>query len=57
MKSVLTRKPLLEGGDVSQDPAVRDQVPPGVSSEDLSGMSAQVLADLAELASFKAKCP
>ena len=56
MKLVLTRKPMLEGGNVTQDPAVKDQIPPGVSDNDLTGMSAQGLAELAELAAFKAKC-
>ena len=56
MKLVLTRKPLLEGGDVTQDAAVNEQIPIGISNEDMSGMAAQALAELAELASFKAKC-
>ena len=48
MKLVLTKKPLLEGGDLS------DQVPK--AAKNLSGMSAQEAAELAELAAFKAKC-
>ncbi|CAE7646758.1 RE1 [Symbiodinium pilosum] len=56
MKLVLTRKPLLEGGDVTLDAEVSEQIPKGTSKEDLSGMSAQTLAELTELASFKAKC-
>ena len=56
MKLVLTKKPILEGGDVTQDAATKDRIPIGVSGTDLTGLSAHGLAELAALAAFKAKC-
>ena len=54
MKLVLTRKPLLEGGDLTEEKHLKDQIPKAAS--DLTAASAQELAELAELAAFKAKC-
>ncbi|CAE7264964.1 unnamed protein product [Symbiodinium sp. KB8] len=54
MKLVLTRKPLLEGGDLTKEKHLKDQIPKAAS--DLTAASAQELAELAELAAFKAKC-
>ena len=54
MKLVLTKKPLLEGGDVK--PLAKEAIPKGINDTDLSGMPATMLAELAELAAFKAKC-
>ena len=56
MKLVLTKKPILEGGDVAQDAATKDCIPIGVSGTDLTGLSAQALAEMSALAAFKAKC-
>ena len=41
---------------MTQDEAVKELIPQGITCEDLSGVSAQALAELTELASFKAKC-
>ena len=56
MKLVLTKKPILEGGDVAQDAATKDCVPIGVSGTDLTGLPAQALAEMSALAAFKANC-